>query len=218
MRMDSETLARIISSYGSLAAEYARRFHNELEAKPLDRELLNRFAERLKGAGKVCDLGCGPGHVASYLHARGVDAFGVDLSPEMIEIARKLNPGVEYREGNMLSLDASAGSWAAIVAFYSVIHIPRTELPELFREFARVLKPAGLVFLAFHIGLGGEHLDELWGVKTNLDFYFFHRREVERHLRTAGFFIEDSLERQPYPEVEVPTRRAYVLASKKMSG
>jgi SAM-dependent methyltransferase len=216
--MDSDNLAAVQSSYDALAAEYARRIYDELAGKPLDRELLDHFATRLKGVGKVCDLGCGPGHVASYLHQRGVDVVGIDLSPSMVDQARQLNPDLDFRQGNMLALDASDHSFAAIVSFYSIIHIPRAELPGLFRELHRVLQPNGLLFLAFHVGLDEQHVQELWGVKTDLHFYFLHRREIEQHLRTAGFFVEDSLERQPYPEVEVPTRRAYLLARKNVPG
>ena len=212
--MDSNQLSATQASYDALAAEYARRLYDELAAKPLDRELLDRFAARLQGAGKVCDLGCGPGHVARHLHERGVDAFGIDLSRAMVEQARQLYRGIEFTQGNMLALDAAENSWAAIVAFYSIIHIPRADLPKLFLEIARVLQPNGLLFLAFHAGIDEQHVDELWGVKTNLHFYFFHRREIEQHLRAAGFFVEDSLERQPYPEIEVDTRRAYLLARK----
>ena len=212
--MDPDQVSAIQTSYDALAEEYARRLYDELAGKPLDRELLNRFAARLKGIGKVCDLGCGPGHVTRYLQEHGADAFGIDLSPGMIAQARQLNPGIQFCQDNMLALDAAENSWAGIVAFYSIIHIPRADLPKLFREVARVLQPNGLLFLAFHAGVDEQHVDELWGVKTNLHFYFFHRREIEQYLRSAGFFVDDSLERQPYPEVEVATRRAYLLARK----
>lgn len=83
-----------------------------------------------QGLGPVCDLGCGPGHVARYLHDLGMEEiFGLDLSTGMVETARRLNPGIEFRQGNMLSLDAGDGSWGAIVAFYSIVHLPRGALP-----------------------------------------------------------------------------------------
>src|SRR4051794_31188740 len=72
-------------SYDRVAAEYACRISGELEHKPLDRQLLDRFATRVEGLRPVCDLGCRPGHVAHYLHAREerkasvqkLDRFGV---------------------------------------------------------------------------------------------------------------------------------------------
>jgi SAM-dependent methyltransferase len=163
----------------------------------------------------VCDLGCGPGHVAGYLHDRGVDIFGIDLSPGMIEQARKLNPAIEFQRGNMLALDAEDGAWAAIVAFYAIVHIPKTDILQAFREMFRALKPGGFLFLAFHIGLEVLREENLWGHQVSLDVVFYARKEVERYLGLAGFAIEDSLERDPYaPEVEYQSRRAYIRARK----
>ena len=68
------------TSYDAVADEYVRRNFDELKDKPLDRDLLDRFADRVRGLGPACDLGCGPGQVARYLHERGVAACGVDLS------------------------------------------------------------------------------------------------------------------------------------------
>src|SRR5438132_94803 len=112
-------------SYDRVAGEYVRRIFGELEHKPLDRQLLDRFGARAHGVGTVCDLGCGPGHVARYLHERGVWVIGIDLSPMMVQHAQQLNPGIEFRQGEMLSLDTENGAWGGIVAFYSIIHVPR---------------------------------------------------------------------------------------------
>jgi SAM-dependent methyltransferase len=211
--MDPRKLSDYQSSYDRIAKEYTARIAGELEHKPLDRMLLDDFALRVNGTGRVCDLGCGPGHVARYLHDRGLDVFGIDLSPGMIEQARKLNPAIEFRQGNMLALDVEDGAWAAIVAFYSIIHIPKADIPQAFSEMFRALKPGGLLFLAFHLGEEVLHEDELWGHRISLDLVLFGRKEVERFLTQAGFAIEDSLERDPYaPEVEYQSRRAYIRA------
>lgn len=213
--MDPQKLSDYQASYDRIAEEYATRIYGELDHKPLDRMLLDNFAARVRGTGLVCELGCGPGHVARYLHDRGVDIFGLDLSPGMIEQARRLNPGLEFRQGNMLSLDAEDGSWAAIVAFYSIVHIPKADIPQAFCEMSRVLKSGGLLFLAFHLGDEILREEELWGQKVSLDLVLFWRKEVERYLTNAAFSIEDSLERDPYPpEVEYQSRRAYILAKK----
>ena len=213
--MDPQKLLDCQSSYDRIAEEYTSRIAGELEQKPLDRMLLDEFAARVKRAGRVCGLGCGPGHVTRYLHDRGVDVFGIDLSPGMLEQARKLNPAIEFQQGNMLALGVEDGAWAAIVAFYSIVHIPRTDILQAFREMFRALKPDGLLFLAFHIGLEVLREENLWGHQVSLDLVFYARKEVERYLGLAGFAIEDSLERDPYaPEVEYQSRRAYIRARK----
>lgn len=213
--MDPQKLGDCQSSYDRIAQDYAERIYGELAQKPLDRKLLDDFASRVKGGGPVCDLGCGPGHVARYLHDVGVDVFGLDLSPGMLEQARRLNPGLHFREGNMLSLDVPDSSWAAVVAFYSIVNIPKADIPQAFGEIRRVLKPGGFFFVAFHLGIEDLREEELWGHKVSLDFVFFLRKEVELYLTNAGFAIKDSLERDPYaPEVEYQSRRAYILAQK----
>jgi SAM-dependent methyltransferase len=110
-------------SYDTIADEYARRIYHELDGKPADRTILDRFAGRLKGRGLVCDMGCGPGQIARYLAGRGLDMIGVDLSPGMVARARALNPDIPFYTGNMLALEQPDAAWAGIAAFYAIIHI-----------------------------------------------------------------------------------------------
>ena len=202
------------ASYDRVADEYVRRIYHELKDKPLDRRLLDRFAESVKGVGVACDMGCGPGQVARYLDDGGASVCGVDLSPAMIERARRLNPGIEFTQGDMLGLSTEDETWAGIAAFYSIIHVPRTELPQALGELRRVLRPGGLLLLAFHIGDETIHLDELWGHNISIDFILFQPAEMAGYLRSAGFEIEEIIERDPYPEVEHQSRRAYIFARK----
>jgi SAM-dependent methyltransferase len=212
--MDDPTTNSIRESYDRLAEEYARRISDELQHKPLDRALLDRFAKQTRGQGDVCDMGCGPGHVARYLRDAGASVFGLDLSPAMLEQARKLNPDIPFREGNMMSLGIQDGTLAGIAAFYAIVNIPRQSLPLIFREMERVLRPGGLLLLAFHAGDEVLHEDELWGQKISMDFLFFQPSEIKLDLQTAGFAIEEIVERDPYPDVEYQSRRAYIFARK----
>ncbi|MEP7340177.1 MAG: class I SAM-dependent methyltransferase [Acidobacteriota bacterium] len=197
-----------------MAEEYVRRIYDELKDKPFDRQLLDRFAAAIGEKEIVCDVGCGPGQVARYLSERGARVIGVDLSPQMIEQARRLNPAIEFRQGNMLALDAEDEAWAGITAFYSIIHIPRDEVVSALLEFKRVLQPAGLLLLAFHIGDEVVHLDEWWERSVSVDFVFFQPDEMTVYLREAGFEVEEVIERPPYENVEHPSRRAYIFARK----
>jgi SAM-dependent methyltransferase len=210
----SDPTNSIRESYDRLAEEYARRIFDELQHKPLDRELLNRFVKQTKGRGEVCDMGCGPGHVARYLRDAGASVFGLDLSPGMLEQARKLNPDISFREGNMMSLDIRDGTLAGVAAFYAIVNIPKQHLPVVFREIRRALQPGGLLLLAFHAGNEMLHEDELWGQKISMDFLLLPPSEIKLDLEAAGFTIEEVVEREPYPEVEYQSRRAYIFARK----
>ena len=98
-------------AYDTVAVDYAELLRDELAAKPLDRALLGAFAELVQAAGNapVADLGCGPGRVTAHLRALGLDAFGVDLSPAMIAVARRTYPDLTFREGSMAALDLADG-------------------------------------------------------------------------------------------------------------
>ena len=211
----SEPVTRSIrESYDQLADEYARRIFDELQYKPLDRELLSRFAADV-GNGEVCDLGCGPGHVARYLRDAGTRVFGLDVSPKMLEEARRLNPDIRFREGNMMALDLRDAMLAGIAAFYAIVNIPTELLPTVFQEIERVLQPGGLLLLAFHNGDEIIHEGELWGRTISMDFFLFQPSEIRRHLEAAGLVVEEIIEREPYaPEVEYQSRRAYIFARK----
>jgi SAM-dependent methyltransferase len=213
--MTDKQLDTVRRSYDEIAHEYVAHIADELKDKPFDRELLDRFAARLQGAGPVCDLGCGPGHVARYLHDRGTDVFGVDLSPRMLAEACRLHPQIRFQQGNMLALEIASGSLAAVLAFYAIVNLPRADVNTALGEMSRVLRHDGLLLLAFHTGDEILHRDELWGKPIDLDFLFFRTGDIESALVAAGFEIEESTERDPYPDVEYPSRRAYILAKRR---
>jgi SAM-dependent methyltransferase len=202
-------------TYDRLADGYARRYVNELQSKPLDRELLIRFGRDVQGHGDVCDMGCGPGHISRFLRDVGTSVFGLDLSAGMIEQARNLNPDISFQVGDMTGLALQNDALAGIVAFYAIVNIPPDALPTIFQEMLRVLKPGGLLLLSFHIGDEILSPNELLGQRISMDFFFFWPVDIRRRLESAGFVVEDLIEREPYaPEVEYQSRRAYVFARK----
>lgn len=202
-------------SYDHIAREYAEHIYGELAHKPLDRDLLDQFAVRVRDLGIAVDLGCGPGQIARYLRDRNINVMGVDLSAQMIEVARQLNPDISFTQGNMLELDEADASWGGIAAFYSIIHIPRAQVIDALRELKRVLVPNGVLLLALHRGEETLCPDNMWGKPVSMDFNFFERAEIENSLRQAGFAVEQVIERAPYaPEIEHQSHRIYIFAKK----
>jgi ubiquinone/menaquinone biosynthesis C-methylase UbiE len=196
--------------YDRVAAEYARLVSDELDHKPLDRELLTRVVADARGT--ICDLGCGPGHVAGYLASLGADVVGIDLSPAMIAEARARVRGVEFRVGSMLALEADDATFAGVVAAYAIVNLADADIAQACREIARVLAPGGIALVSFHIGAETVRPPELFGVPIEMDFHFLPPARVRAHLEAAGLIVEEIVEREPYPDVEYPSRRAYVFA------
>jgi len=213
--MIKEKISDVQSGYDLVADEYARRISDELRHKALDCRLLDRFAESVRNSGIACDLGCGPGHMARYLHGRGIQVCGMDLSAGMVERARRLNPGIEFNQGDMRTLPVRDNTWAGIAAFYAIVHFPLPDLDRSLREMMRVLAPGGRLLLSFHIGEDTAQIEDLWESGAALEFHFFRVSTVRGSIERAGFEIEEIIERDPYaPEVEYQSRRAYIFARK----
>jgi ubiquinone/menaquinone biosynthesis C-methylase UbiE len=201
------------TSYDKVARAYAEQFRHELDHKPFDRKMLDWLGEKVGQLDTICDLGCGPGHIARYLRDRGADACGIDLSPEMVRQATLLHSDINFTQGDMLRLDrVSDESFGGVAAFYSVIHIPRPAVVAALAEIRRVLRPHGVLLLTHHIGSEIVHRDEFLGKEVSMDFIFFETEEMKNHLVQAGFMLEEVIERDPYPEVEYQSRRAYIFA------
>ncbi|MGH3900097.1 MAG: class I SAM-dependent methyltransferase [Pseudonocardiaceae bacterium] len=202
------------AGYDAVAADYAEWVSDDLAAKPLDRALLGAFAElvRADGAGPVGDFGCGPGRVTAYLHCLGLNAFGVDLSPAMVAVARRAYPDLRFDESSITAVDAADGALGGIVAWYSIIHTPPEELPVVFAEFHRVLAPGGHLLLAFQVGDEPRHLAEAFGHVVSLDFYRFQPDRVAQLLHEAGIAVFARLLREPDETERV--QQAYLLARK----
>jgi ubiquinone/menaquinone biosynthesis C-methylase UbiE len=199
------------TGYDRVAAKYAERLFRELDYKPFDRHFLMMLAELVKGRGVVCDIGCGPGQVARYLHNLGAEAMGADLSSNMIEQARRLNPGQRFEQADMRALPFKDGELAGITAFYSIIHIPRSDVTTVLKEFQRVLQPNGWLLLAFHLGNEVLHREEFFESPVSLVFTHFQLPEMRGYLVEAGFTPKIIIERANY-EQEYPSQRGYILA------
>ena len=215
---ESDFLGRTRASYDVIAADYTEWIRNELAGRPVERAMLGAFAELVRGdgGGPVADIGCGPGRVAAHLADLGLAVFGIDLSPEMIAMARRTYPGLRFDVGSMLALDIETATLGGVVAWYSTIHVPDERLPDALAEFHRVLAPGGHLLLAFQVGDEPLHLAEAKGHDVALDF---HRRRPERMaelLSAAGLDAHARLVREPEGTGQFPesTPQAFLLARK----
>jgi SAM-dependent methyltransferase len=206
--------AGIVPSYDAIAEEYAQQYFDELDGKPFDRDILDRFAASVAGSGRVCDLGCGPGQIARYLTARGVEAFGIDASAAMVATARRLNPELEFLVGNFLALDFPDGALAGIAAFYSLIHVPRADLGLTVSELARVLQTGGRLLISLHAGTGEVTREEAYGKSVALVATLFSEDEVRTALHDAGMRIDTLITRRPY-SFEYQSQRIYALGTRR---
>jgi ubiquinone/menaquinone biosynthesis C-methylase UbiE len=215
------SIERTARSYDVVAEQYAAQVGGELAGKPVDRALYALFAELVGTDGTVADVGCGPGHVADHLASLGLTVLGVDASPGMIEIARKRYSRPRFEVGTFAALPAGDGEWAGAVVPYSIIHLTRTERRAAAVELARVVRPGGWLLVAFHVAdaenaVGSvAHLTQWWNTDVDLDFHFLDPAEVAADLQAAGYTVMSRTDREPWPDVEHPSRRSYLLAVRR---
>ncbi|GGS30734.1 methyltransferase [Streptomyces parvus] len=145
------------TAYDGVVELYASLFADRLETQPFSRAMIGTFAELVRATGnpRAADVGCGPGHLTAMLHELGLDAFGLDLAPGMVDHARRAHPALSFQEARMESLPIENGALGGVLAHYSMIHTPPRELPELLAEQARVLAPNGLLLVSF-FGTDGQ--------------------------------------------------------------
>lgn len=217
-------LERTRRSYDGIAAPYRKQFENELEDKPFDSEFIGSLAASVPAGARVVDLGCGPGQVGRYMAGRGAIVTCVDLSLEMLRQAVAAGATSGAAQADMRGLPLRDGSVDAVVAFYSLVHIPPLEIAGVLREVRRALMPGGRVAVATHARIpaeragserlegGGIRVGDMLGHPVELDFYFYGAAQLTAALESTGYTAVDARERDPYPDVEVGTRRAYVTA------
>ena len=203
------------ASYDTAAVSYHKVVREMLTASPFNTAALDLFAELLPDhEGSIGDLGCGTGVVTEYLTALGLDVFGIDLSPGMIEVARTEYPDLRFETGSLLDLDLPDGQLTGALAWYSLVHTPPEDLPKVFAEIFRVLAPGGVLLHGFKVGTGTYHLDEAYGHPLSLDVYRYQPVEVNSLLAEVGFAEVATLTSAQRENEKQP--QAYLLVRKPL--
>ncbi|MGW2473847.1 class I SAM-dependent DNA methyltransferase [Streptomyces sp. NPDC001665] len=211
--VEHEALSVTRAAYDDAAELYARLFSDSLRDSPLDRAMLDVFAESVGAGGRVADLGCGPGYVTGHLAGLGLDVFGVDASPAMVELARRAWPGLRFDVGEMGELDLPDGALDGVLSRWSVIHTPPTELPPVLAEFGRVLAPGGHLLIGFSATDGPDHPTQPFdhAVATA---YRWSPDHLAGLLRDHGLAETARMVREPRPDDRRQFQEVHLLARK----
>lgn len=113
-------------------------------------EFYNEFCPLIKPGGKILDLGCGTGRDSLFFKNQGFDVLSMDNSEEMISIVRR------YLGDSALLADITAidfhNEFDAVWACASLLHLPKKQLPEVFKKISKALKPHGIFYCSFKLG------------------------------------------------------------------
>lgn len=202
--------------YDLAATEYTKKFVNELDGKPFDRNLLERYAKMLPKGGLVYECGCGSGHIGKYLSDQGrQNVTGLDFSEKSIELARRSFPGLKFHVDNMLDSQMPSASADGILAFYAIVHFTYHEVEKVLSEWYRLLKPGGLSLFSYHVGKDIVPVENFLDVPgAGATWRFLKTERILKIADKAGFQLFEAVERYPYAGAEHPSRRAYVILKK----
>ena len=210
--MDPFDARAVRAAYDAVAEDYTAAFADDLDGLPVDRSVLDACLERLDGGGLTLDLGCGPGQVTRYLADRGRDVIGLDTSTHMVRIAATRTNGVRFTCGDIRSLPFRSESCRAVVAFYTIQHLPRSDLETALTEMHRVLTADGLLVVAAHLGVGEICMREFLGHQIEpVGGTFYGDAELRDALDRSFFSVGKAWHRDPLPH-EHQSQRIYLLA------
>jgi SAM-dependent methyltransferase len=203
------------SSYDVVATAYAEQLVDELEGLPFETWLLDRVVGHAAGQ-PVVEVGCGPGHVTAYLADRGAQATGIDLSAAMVAEARRRFPGRHYEVGDLrrLGRPPTSQGWAAVLGWYSLIHLAASEWPDAVAALVRPLASDGWLVLGLHAGSQVRHLESWFGQEVDLDFVLHEPELVLGVLDDAGLVDVEWYLRGPMVARGETTQRLYVVGRK----
>ena len=193
----TDDLAVVRASYDRVADNYVAMGVGDLGLTPWLRAALTAFADDVRELGPVLDVGCGPGTVTAFLADLGIDVAGVDLSPRMVEHARRLNPGLRFEVASATELQVAGASLGGVLGWWSLFNLPRALLPGVLATFARALVPGGQVLLGMHVGDGDvERTEAYGGVPVAWTTHLWRPEQLTALLSEAGL--------EPVAELRLP--------------
>jgi ubiquinone/menaquinone biosynthesis C-methylase UbiE len=206
--------------YNRTAKEYAQQFLNELDNKPFDRNILNRFSDMLPDGSLIYDFGCGSGQTTKYIHDKGRhNIIGLDFSENAVQLARQNFGEIEFVVDDMLNSQMASSSADGILAFYAVVHFTYVEIEQALKEWWRLSKPNAISLFSFHIGEEYVEVADFLGVSgANATWHLLDVDRVLEISEKVGFGVGEAVIRYPYKGYEHESKRAYILLKKAENG
>lgn len=188
----------VIDDYNDIVQEYTEEFFDDKS----DEKYIDQFLQSLKGKN-VLDAGCGNGRDCKYINQKGFKVKGIDLSKEMLVIAKKMAPKVDFEVMDITNITYSDNSYDGIISNCSFFHIPVEELPKTLNSFSKILKPNGKLLLILQEGLGEAMIEEPFRKGVYIYINYFSVKQISELLLKHGFEIDSILKEESPNDLEL---------------
>ncbi len=169
--------------------------------------------EKLPEGAEVLELGCGSGMPTTQQLAEKFVVTGVDISERQVSLARQKVPKAKFIHADMTKLDFPKGSFDAVTAFYSIIHVPRQEQAELLCKIASWLRPGGLLVVSMGAYSNETQFNEDWLGGLPMYWSNFDSETNQRLVEETGLNILSAQE-ETADEFGKPITFLWVIAQK----
>ena len=187
---DPEEWARRSALQAAAFDAIGERYDEAFPRKEGQEDRVRRLLDLLPPGAHVLDLGSGTGvPTARQLVAAGARVTGYEISGRMVEIARRNVPEATFVRADILDLDPAESSYDAIVAFFSLLCLPRSRIPEALSRVRASLVPGGLLCLSMvEADLDDDPIPFLG---TDVRVSGYPNGELRRVVKEAGLIVED---------------------------
>lgn len=168
--------------------------------------------EHLPSTAKLLELGCGVGLPTTLALAQRFQVTGIDISTRHITLAQRNVPNATFIQADMTTLTFSPASFDAVAAFYSIIHVPREEQPDLLRAIATWLKPGGLFVAAMGASAVEAQFSPDW-LGAPMYWSHFDSQVNQQLIQETGLQILSARE-ETAEEDGVPVTFLWIVAQK----
>ncbi len=197
----------VIDDYNDIVQEYTEEFFDDKS----DEKYIDQFLQSLEGKN-VLDAGCGNGRDCKYINQKGFNVKGIDLSKEMLVIAKKMVPKVDFEVMDITNITYSDNSYDGIISNCSFFHIPVEELPKTLNSFSKILKPNGKLLLILQEGLGEAMIEEPFRKGVYIYINYFSVKQISELLLKHGFEIDSILKEESPNDLELGKAKLIVLS------
>lgn len=197
----------VINTYDIIAEEYNKEFGNDMS----DKKYIDKFLKEVNN-GNILDVGCGVGNLTKYIKDKGFKVLGIDLSNNMLKIAKQRFPDIDFQIMDITNIKLPKHSFDALFVAYSLFHIQPSKIEDTMKGFVEILKTNGKIMLILQEGQGETIIDEPFNPTEKMYINYFTKDSIVNLLEKFNFKILHLHTRNANSSMELGNNKLFIIA------